>query len=140
MAKRVLESGGTAAAQLRVAEQYVKEFGNIAKKGNVVVMTSDVADVSSMVAKSMAVFQQMNLNPPPSNQNLGDNSEAEESESSITALSSSSSSFDHSEKSSSNISGSSSTESDSGKNQQFPGVQSVRELTQGKTSSVDRPS
>lgn len=50
-----LESG-VAAAQLRVAESYVHEFGKIAQTGNVVLLGSDAGDVSSMVAKAMAVF------------------------------------------------------------------------------------
>lgn len=61
IAEKVDTNSGMKAAQLRVAEQYVKEFGNIAQTGNVVVMGSDVGDVSSMVAKAMAVFQQMQV-------------------------------------------------------------------------------
>lgn len=57
--KKVTEEGGSSAASLRVAEQYVHEFGKIAQKGNIVLLGSDAGEISSMVARSMAVFSQM---------------------------------------------------------------------------------
>jgi regulator of protease activity HflC (stomatin/prohibitin superfamily) len=42
--------GGTEAMQLRVAQQYIDEFGNIAKEGNTLVIPANLADLTSMIA------------------------------------------------------------------------------------------
>ncbi|MCP3985121.1 MAG: paraslipin [bacterium] len=42
--------GGGEAMQLRVAEQYVREFGNLAKEGNTFVVPSNLSDIASMIA------------------------------------------------------------------------------------------
>ncbi len=42
--------GGTEAVNLRVAEQYVKEFGNLARENNTMIIPSNLADIGSMVA------------------------------------------------------------------------------------------
>src|SRR5512138_1655292 len=49
--------GGTEAVQLRVAEQYVKEFGALAKTTNTVILPATVSDVGSMIALAMNVFR-----------------------------------------------------------------------------------
>ena len=55
--RRVAEAiklpGGHEAVQLRVAEQYIGQFGEIAKKGNTIVLPANVADVGSMIALAM---------------------------------------------------------------------------------------
>ena len=43
--------------QLRVAEQYVREFGKLAKEGNTLVVPSNLADVASMLALAMNVVK-----------------------------------------------------------------------------------
>ncbi len=52
--RRVAESltvpGGDAAMQLRVAEAYVQQFGNLAKEGNTLVVPSNLTDLASMIA------------------------------------------------------------------------------------------
>ena len=57
---RVAESlnlkGGEQAANLDVAKQYVKEFGNLAKENNTLIIPSDVNNVSSMLATAMSVI------------------------------------------------------------------------------------
>ena len=59
--KRVAESikstGGFEAVQLRVAEQYITQFGHIAKAGNTLVIPSNLADVGSIIATAMATIQ-----------------------------------------------------------------------------------
>lgn len=45
--------GGSEAVQLRVAEQYIGQFGEIAKKSNTLVLPANVADVGSMIALAM---------------------------------------------------------------------------------------
>ncbi|MBW2242015.1 MAG: paraslipin [Deltaproteobacteria bacterium] len=42
--------GGSEAMQLRVAEQYIREFGNLAKEGNTFVVPSNLGDIASMIA------------------------------------------------------------------------------------------
>ena len=48
--------GGLEAMQLRVAEQYITQFGDLAKKTNTLILPANVADVGSMVALAMKVF------------------------------------------------------------------------------------
>lgn len=42
--------GGDQAMRLRVAEQYVTEFGNLAKTGNTLVLPATLSDIGSMIA------------------------------------------------------------------------------------------
>jgi regulator of protease activity HflC (stomatin/prohibitin superfamily) len=58
VATSVNAPGGNEAAQLKVAEQYVKEFGNLAKENNTLIIPAQVGDVSGMVASAMKVFEQ----------------------------------------------------------------------------------
>src|SRR5882724_8301965 len=48
--------GGFEAVQLRVAEQYIGQFGLLAKESNTVVLPASVADVGSMIALAMNVI------------------------------------------------------------------------------------
>jgi regulator of protease activity HflC (stomatin/prohibitin superfamily) len=57
VAEAIREPGGLEATQLRVAEQYVAEFGNLAQKTNTVILPANVADIASMVSVAMKVFQ-----------------------------------------------------------------------------------
>src|SRR5210317_884880 len=50
VAKAVIDQGGPEAMQLRVAEQYIAEFGNLAKTGNTFVVPANLADLTSMMA------------------------------------------------------------------------------------------
>ncbi len=45
-----LGNDGVAAAQLRLAEAYITQFGHIAKQGNSLIIPADIADTASMVA------------------------------------------------------------------------------------------
>lgn len=42
--------GGSSAVNLRIAEQYVDQFGNLAKKNNTLIIPSNIADIGGMVA------------------------------------------------------------------------------------------
>jgi len=57
--RRVAEAiklpGGHEAVQLRVAEQYITQFGALAKESNTLVLPANVADVGSMIALAMQV-------------------------------------------------------------------------------------
>jgi len=48
--------GGMEAVQLRVAEQYVAQFGNLARSTNAVIVPATVSDISGMIATAMKVF------------------------------------------------------------------------------------
>jgi regulator of protease activity HflC (stomatin/prohibitin superfamily) len=48
--------GGFEALQLRVAEQYIAKFGELAKSSNTLVLPATVSDVGSMIALAMNVI------------------------------------------------------------------------------------
>jgi regulator of protease activity HflC (stomatin/prohibitin superfamily) len=50
--------GGHEAMQLRVAEQYVQQFGELAKKSTTLVLPATASDVGSMIALATSVFNQ----------------------------------------------------------------------------------
>ncbi len=50
VADAVTDQGGPEAMQLRIAEQYIGEFGNLAKTGNTFVVPANLADLTSMMA------------------------------------------------------------------------------------------
>jgi regulator of protease activity HflC (stomatin/prohibitin superfamily) len=56
VADAIRQPGGMEAVQLRVAEQYVSQFGELAKKTNTVIVPANVGDVSGMIATAMKVF------------------------------------------------------------------------------------
>lgn len=49
VARAVIIDGGPEAMQLRIAEQYIEEFGNLAKAGNTFVIPANLADLTSMM-------------------------------------------------------------------------------------------
>ena len=48
--------GGETAANLRVAEKYIVEFGKLAKKNNTLIIPSNMGEMSSVVATAMSVL------------------------------------------------------------------------------------
>ena len=60
--KKVAESlslsGGITAANLRVAEKYIKEFGKLAKENNTMIIPASLNDVSSIMATAMSILGQ----------------------------------------------------------------------------------
>ncbi|HOF19483.1 MAG TPA: stomatin-like protein [Phycisphaerae bacterium] len=58
VAAAITAEGGYDAVRLRVAEQYVAEFGQLAKAGTSLVLPANVADVGAMVALAMNVYNQ----------------------------------------------------------------------------------
>jgi regulator of protease activity HflC (stomatin/prohibitin superfamily) len=58
VADAIRQPGGMEATQLRVAENYIVQFGELAKKTNALILPANVADTASMVATAMKVFQQ----------------------------------------------------------------------------------
>jgi len=48
-------AGGEKAMQLRIAEQYIEEFGRLAKAGNTFVIPSNLSDIASMIALATGI-------------------------------------------------------------------------------------
>jgi hypothetical protein len=42
---------------LKIAEQYVGAFGNIAKQGNTLIVPGNLSDMSSMIASALAIVK-----------------------------------------------------------------------------------
>ncbi len=64
IAEAIQSPGGYQAVQLRVAEQYIDQFGNLAKEGNTLVVPATLSDVSSMIAMAMSIIRP-GANPEP---------------------------------------------------------------------------
>ena len=56
IAEAIEQPGGRDAVNLRVAEQYIKEFGNLARKNNTVIIPSNLSDIAGMVASAGALL------------------------------------------------------------------------------------
>jgi regulator of protease activity HflC (stomatin/prohibitin superfamily) len=68
VASAIRTDGGIEAVQLRVAEQYVTQFGHLAKHTNTVVVPANVSDVAGMIATAMKVFGAGSTPPLPPRQ------------------------------------------------------------------------
>jgi regulator of protease activity HflC (stomatin/prohibitin superfamily) len=62
VADAIRTDGGIEAVQLRVAEQYATQFGQIARQTNTVVVPANVSDVAGMIAAAMKVFDSTRAN------------------------------------------------------------------------------
>ncbi len=56
IATAINEEGGMNAVNLRVAEQYLQEFGKLAKENNTMILPSNLTDVGGLVATITKVF------------------------------------------------------------------------------------
>jgi regulator of protease activity HflC (stomatin/prohibitin superfamily) len=66
VAEAIKVNGGFEAVQLRVAEQYITQFGRLAEGSTNLILPANASDVGSMVALAMNVFkQQQGETPPP---------------------------------------------------------------------------
>jgi regulator of protease activity HflC (stomatin/prohibitin superfamily) len=63
VAQAVSEQGGREAMQLRVAEEYVAQFGNLARTSNTLVIPASVSDIAGMIAMATKVFDQSRAAP-----------------------------------------------------------------------------
>ncbi len=59
VAKTLGMPGGADAARLRVAEDWVKQFGNLAKRSNTMIVPANVGDIAGILASAMAAFDQV---------------------------------------------------------------------------------
>jgi regulator of protease activity HflC (stomatin/prohibitin superfamily) len=66
--RKVAESlrmpGGHEAMQLRIAEQYVTAFGNMAKSGTSMIVPANLTDISSVIATAMSAIKSSGTNEP----------------------------------------------------------------------------
>ncbi len=60
IAKSAEKQGGTKAISLKIAQDYVAAFGNLAKENNTLIIPSNSNDVSSMVAQALTIFKNIN--------------------------------------------------------------------------------
>ncbi|XP_020092863.1 stomatin-like protein 2, mitochondrial [Ananas comosus] len=56
--------GGAEAASLRIAEQYIKAFGSIAKEGTTMLLPSATGNPSSMIAQALTIYKQLGFHNP----------------------------------------------------------------------------
>jgi regulator of protease activity HflC (stomatin/prohibitin superfamily) len=64
VAVSLTERGGYAAMQLRVAEAYVQQFGNLAKEGNTLVVPSNLTDIASMISLATTIIKKDDEDEP----------------------------------------------------------------------------
>ncbi|MGI8961551.1 MAG: SPFH domain-containing protein [Bryobacteraceae bacterium] len=57
VAAAIQAPGGFQAVQLRVAEQYITQFGNLAKTGNTFIIPTNLSDASSFIATAMSIIK-----------------------------------------------------------------------------------
>jgi regulator of protease activity HflC (stomatin/prohibitin superfamily) len=58
VAESVSTSGGREAMQLRIAEDYVTQLGNLARTANTLVVPANLSDIAGMIALATKVFDQ----------------------------------------------------------------------------------
>jgi len=57
IAEAISAEGGLYAVNLRVAEEYIAQFGNLARTTNTLILPANVADVAGMIATAMSVVR-----------------------------------------------------------------------------------
>lgn len=69
VAQAMSKTGGSDAAALRIAGQYMEAFANIAKETNTVIIPSNLNDSSSIITQALSVFETMKLSNAKKNIN-----------------------------------------------------------------------
>ena len=64
VSQAVTAHGGSEAASLRVAEQYLSAFGQIAKAGNTLLLPAATNDPANMVAQAMSIYKAVSERHP----------------------------------------------------------------------------
>ncbi len=65
VASSIQKSGGEKAVALRLAEQYIDAFSNLAKETNTILLPEKTGDIGSMVAQALAVFNKIQNQTSP---------------------------------------------------------------------------
>lgn len=63
IARSLASAGGAEAARLRIAEEYLKQFGELAKTSTTLIVPSNTSDLASMIAQATGVFRGMDGTP-----------------------------------------------------------------------------
>jgi regulator of protease activity HflC (stomatin/prohibitin superfamily) len=66
IANATMEPGGTYAVNLRLAEQYIIEFGRMAKTGNTMIIPTDLANVAGFIKTAVSVVKDLPTGGVPS--------------------------------------------------------------------------
>ena len=56
VAASIEKSGGEKAVSLRLAEQYIQAFSQLAKENNTLILPAKTDDAGSMVAQALSIF------------------------------------------------------------------------------------
>ena len=64
IAKSINEEGGMNAVNLRIAEQYLTEFGKLAKVNNSMIVPADLSDIAGVISGITSVLQKTNAEFP----------------------------------------------------------------------------
>jgi len=64
VAEAIKQPGGVEATQLRVAEHYVTQFGQLAQKSTTMIVPASVSDVAGMVAMASKLFKETGKDTP----------------------------------------------------------------------------
>ena len=64
VAEAISEVGGRDAMQLRLAEEYIKQFGLLAKAGTSMIVPATISDVSSMIAMATGILKHPSMVEP----------------------------------------------------------------------------
>jgi regulator of protease activity HflC (stomatin/prohibitin superfamily) len=57
VAKAIATEGGQKAVELKVAEQYVQAFSNLAKEGTTLIVPADLSNISSLISSAMSIVK-----------------------------------------------------------------------------------
>jgi regulator of protease activity HflC (stomatin/prohibitin superfamily) len=63
IAKSINEDGGMNAVNLRIAEQYLGEFGKLAKTNNTMIVPADLSDIAGVISSITSVLNKTNVEP-----------------------------------------------------------------------------
>jgi len=64
IAEALRQPGGDGAMRLRIAEQYIQQFGQLAKEGNTFVVPANLSDLASMLTLASTVLRDGSAGPP----------------------------------------------------------------------------
>jgi regulator of protease activity HflC (stomatin/prohibitin superfamily) len=57
VASALEEKGGDKAMQLRIAEDYLERFGQLAKAGNTLIIPANLSDIAGMIGSATTIFK-----------------------------------------------------------------------------------
>lgn len=64
IARAINEEGGMNAVNLRIAEQYLEEFGKLAKTNNTMIVPADLSDIAGVISSLTSVLNKTQPNSP----------------------------------------------------------------------------